>query len=187
MDHYAITEFPGTYAGDHPVAAATIIPTGALVALDASGNATPAASTVTGHVIGRADVGVDNSAGAAAAESVRVRRGVFALNQDATHPVLKAHMGMMVYATVPDTVAHQGTCRAGKLIGFHGALPIVDTCATASGPALTLGSADSEISGLTISAAYAQAEVQALRTACEELADDVRALYAALQTTGILA
>lgn len=39
---------------------------------------------------------------------------------------------------------------------------------------------DNAIGGLTISAAYAQAEVQALRSACETLADDCRALRAAL-------
>jgi len=42
--------------------------------------------------------------------------------------------------------------------------------------AVTLGNANSEIGGLTISAAYNQSEVQALRDKCEELADDVRAL-----------
>jgi len=42
--------------------------------------------------------------------------------------------------------------------------------------AVTLGNANAEIGGLTISAAYSQAEVQALRDKCEELADDVRAL-----------
>lgn len=42
--------------------------------------------------------------------------------------------------------------------------------------AVTLGNTNSEIGGLTISAAYSQSEVQALRDKCEELADDVRAL-----------
>ncbi len=42
--------------------------------------------------------------------------------------------------------------------------------------AVTLGNTNAEISGLTISAAYDQSEVQALRDKCEELADDVRAL-----------
>lgn len=44
------------------------------------------------------------------------------------------------------------------------------------------GNADNVISGLTISAAYSQAEVQALRNAVEVLADDARALRAALLT-----
>lgn len=42
--------------------------------------------------------------------------------------------------------------------------------------AVTLGNTNAEIGGLTISAAYDQSEVQALRDKCEELADDVRAL-----------
>ena len=42
--------------------------------------------------------------------------------------------------------------------------------------AVTLGNTDGEIGGLTISDPPTQAEVQALRDACEELADDVRAL-----------
>jgi hypothetical protein len=42
--------------------------------------------------------------------------------------------------------------------------------------AVTLGNTDDEIGGLTISDPPTQAEVQALRDKCEELADDVRAL-----------
>jgi hypothetical protein len=42
--------------------------------------------------------------------------------------------------------------------------------------AVTLGTTDGEIGDLTISATYSQAEVQALRDKCEELAVDVRAL-----------
>jgi hypothetical protein len=44
--------------------------------------------------------------------------------------------------------------------------------------AVTLGNVDGEIGGLTISDPPTQAEVQALRDKCEELADDVRALSA---------
>lgn len=127
MTHYNIAMFPGESAGLHPVAAATTIPTGGMVALDAAGNAVPAASTVTGYVIGLSEAGVDNSAGAAADLSVQVNRGICVLQQDATHPVTKAYMGKMVYAITPDTVAHTGTCRAGILIGFDGTSPVVDT------------------------------------------------------------
>jgi hypothetical protein len=42
--------------------------------------------------------------------------------------------------------------------------------------AVTLGNADGAIGGLTISDPPTQAEVQALRDKCEELADDVQAL-----------
>ncbi len=48
--------------------------------------------------------------------------------------------------------------------------------ASANQAAVTLGNANAEIGGLTISAAYSQSEVEALRDKCEELADDVRAL-----------
>ncbi len=42
--------------------------------------------------------------------------------------------------------------------------------------AVTIVNANGDIGTLTISAGYVQAEVQALRDACETLADDVRAL-----------
>jgi len=42
--------------------------------------------------------------------------------------------------------------------------------------AVTLGNTDGEIGGLTIFDPPTQLEIQALRDACEELADDVRAL-----------
>ena len=45
-----------------------------------------------------------------------------------------------------------------------------------------LGNADNEIGGLAIGASYTQSEVQALRDKCEELADDVRAIAAAVNT-----
>lgn len=123
MDQYYIPEIPGSYAGAHPVAASTIIPDGALVALDASGNAKAAASTVTGHAIGRAEVGVDNSAGAAGDKMVLVKRGVFSCALDATNPPNKSHVGGRVWVTAPDTVSSLNTvtCRGGILLGFDGA------------------------------------------------------------------
>lgn len=60
-------------------------------------------------------------------------------------------------------------------VGFFGATAIAQP-ASANQSAVTLGNANSEISGLTISAGYSQFEVQALRDKCEELADDVRNL-----------
>lgn len=123
MDSYNIPELPGSYAGDHPVAAATIIPAGALVALNAAGNALKADSTVTGFAIGRAEEGVDNSAGAIGDKTVRVKRGVFSCALDATNPPNKAHIGGRVWVTAPDTVSSLNTvtCRGGILLGFDGA------------------------------------------------------------------
>ena len=66
-----------------------------------------------------------------------------------------------------------------SVVGFFGSAPVAKTT-------VTLGNTDNEIGGLTISAAYSQAEVQAMRDKCEELADDVRALKAALSSYGLV-
>ena len=66
-----------------------------------------------------------------------------------------------------------------SVVGFFGSAPVAKTT-------VTLGNTDNKIGGLTISAAYSQAEVQALRDKCEELADDVRALKAALSSYGLV-
>lgn len=66
---------------------------------------------------------------------------------------------------------------ATQKIGFWGASPVVQRSGAAQS-AITLGNTDGEIGGLPIGAAYTQAEVQALRDKCEELADDVKALSA---------
>jgi len=57
----------------------------------------------------------------------------------------------------------------------YGATPVVQPSG-ADQAAVTLGNTDGEIGGLTISDPPTQAEVQALRDACEELADGLRAL-----------
>jgi hypothetical protein len=64
---------------------------------------------------------------------------------------------------------------AGGKIGFYGVTPVTQP-AGISQAAVTLGIADGEIAGLTISDPPTQAEVQALRDKCEELSDDVQAL-----------
>lgn len=180
MSLYNFAEHAGAYAGNHPVAAATTISDGALVALDAAGNALEAASTVTGHVAGRAEVGVDNSGGAAGAKTVLVRRGCYALPLDAANPPTKAHVGKMVYAITPDTVAYVGTCRAGKLIGFDAAgNAIVDTNYARKGITVALGSTNGTLA--------AAADLAAVKAEGELLGDDVRAIHAALVTAGILA
>ena len=64
-------------------------------------------------------------------------------------------------------------------VGFFGSVPVTKTT-------VTLGNTDNEIGGLAISATYSQAEMQALRDKCEELADDVRALKVALSSYGLV-
>lgn len=64
-------------------------------------------------------------------------------------------------------------------VGFFGAAP-------AAKNTVTLVNTDGTIGGLAIGATYSQAEVQALRNAAETLADDVRALKAALSSYGLV-
>lgn len=149
MDHYLISEHPGAYAGKHPVAADTVISDGGLVALDSSGNAVDADSTVTGFVQGRSSGGADNTGGAAGDVEVLVQRGVYGLELDDTNPPTKAHVGRWVYATAPDTVANKGTCRAGILLGFdESGKAIVDTNRAQSAGAV--GGHDTDGATLTV-------------------------------------
>ncbi|MCL4177134.1 MAG: hypothetical protein KJ072_05250 [Verrucomicrobia bacterium] len=62
----------------------------------------------------------------------------------------------------------------GGKIGFYGVTPV--TQPASADQAVTLGNTDGEIAGLAISDPPTQAEVEALRDKCEELADDVRGL-----------
>lgn len=66
----------------------------------------------------------------------------------------------------------------GKVAFFGAALAAKNT--------VTFVNVDNAIGGLTVSAAYSQAEMQVLRNKCEELADDVRALKAALSSYGLV-
>ena len=66
-----------------------------------------------------------------------------------------------------------------SVVGFFGAAP-------AAKNTVTLVNIDGAIGGLAIGATYSQAEVQALRNAAETLADDVRALKAALSSYGLV-
>lgn len=98
-----------------PVAAAALIYAGAMVARNADGNAVAAADTAGLVVIGRADARADNSAGAAGAISVTVRRGVFAWAHSA---LTRADLGKVLYAVDDQTVATTSTnaAPAGVLV-----------------------------------------------------------------------
>lgn len=67
-----------------------------------------------------------------------------------------------------------GTATAQKL-GFWNATPVIQQ-ASGDQAAVTMGSANSAIGNLTSSATTTQAEFNALRDACETLADDARAI-----------
>src|SRR5688500_16170108 len=60
-----------------PVAAAKKIYQGALVCLDAAGNATPGATATTLKAVGRAEEQVDNIGGNAGDKTIQYRKGIY--------------------------------------------------------------------------------------------------------------
>jgi hypothetical protein len=165
-----------------PVKANTVIHKGTKVARDADGWAVPAADAAGLVVIGLAVTDVDNTDGANGALTVECERICALLGNSAANAVTKAHVGKPCYVEDDQTVASApGTngIKAGEVIEVDDDGVWVEVGKFPGAVArTTLGNANGEISGLTISAAYSQVEMQALRTALEELADDFRAFVA---------
>jgi len=89
-----------------PVAAATKIWQGAIVVLDASGNAAPATMATGLVAAGGAQATVDNSAGAAGDMTVVIEKGVFAYaNSAAGDLITRAEIGDTAYLVDDQTVA----------------------------------------------------------------------------------
>lgn len=95
-----------------PVAAAVRIFQGALVALDAAGDAVNASSATT-NVRGVAMHGVDNTEGAAGDHRIETRKGVFKF---ANNGLTRADIGTDVNVTDNQTVGGAGPAVAGKLV-----------------------------------------------------------------------
>lgn len=107
-----------------PVAASTAIKAGSLVVANASGYATKGAVAANLTYLGRADEAVDNSAGAAGAVSVRVRRNkAFKWANHGADPVTQASLGKVCYIvddqTVAATSASDARSKAGIVIGVE--------------------------------------------------------------------
>lgn len=119
----------GTFV-EPDVAASTMIYAGAMVALDASGNAVPASDAAGLVVIGRAEDLVDNSAGDAGDLTVRVRIGVFGFAASGTNAPAAANVGDLVYVEDDQTVSTDGGTNsivAGKLVDVDSDYCWVDT------------------------------------------------------------
>lgn len=105
------------------VKASTALDAGKMVALDATGYAVPASDAANLMVVGMCDEAVDNSSGASGDKTVLVRRGkAFLFKNDATHPVLQAHMGQQVYVKDASTVDSDGgtySVVAGRCVGLE--------------------------------------------------------------------
>lgn len=89
-----------------PVAAATTIFAGALVALNAAGNAVRGGTASSGAARGVAIARADNSGGAAGDISVESERGTFRLKNSAAGDLItRAHIGQPAYIVDDETVA----------------------------------------------------------------------------------
>jgi len=104
---------PRTRVGDgrrfrDPVAAATRIFAGSMVALNASGNAIRAITTAT-RVRGVALAEADNTGGAAGDIGVDIERGPFLFRNAASGAVTRAHIGTSVYVVDDNTVGSVAT------------------------------------------------------------------------------
>jgi hypothetical protein len=121
----------GARSGVYPVEANTTVYLGAMVALNANGNATPAASVTGLKILGRAEMvsngvpGQDavNNPGAAGAISIVARRGVFmyAVN-DAT--IGAAQVGQIAFAVDDNSVSANDGGGAVVVVAQSTAFPV---------------------------------------------------------------
>lgn len=165
-----------------PVAAATLLLTGALGAVDAAGRAVAAANTAGLRVIGRIEEDADNSAGAAGDINATIKRGVFRYKNSAVNAVTQAYIGKQVYVEDDVTVATTSTNKviAGRVIEVTADGVFIDTRdgAQEAPVQVTLTS--------TNGTAGAAADLPALKAEAEHIGDDLRAMHAALVSKGIL-
>ena len=103
-----------------PLAAATVIHLGALVALNAAGNAVPGSVSNALKAAGRAQFTANNAGGAAGAMKIEIERGVFRFVNHGADPVTQADVLSDCYIvddqTVAKTHATNTRSRAGKVL-----------------------------------------------------------------------
>jgi hypothetical protein len=101
-----------------PVAAATIVYAGAMVAVNAAGNAVPVTAAATLKGVGRAERRIDNSQGAAGDLSVEVMAGIFRFDNSASADLLtQADIGSDVYGVDDHTVAKTSASSTRSVVG----------------------------------------------------------------------
>lgn len=120
------------FAGDFlvlPMKAGAIIFAGTLVAIDAAGFAVAATKAADLTAAGRAEETVDNTGGADGALALKVARGVFKWDNDATNPVTVAHVLKPCYMQNDGTVTalETGSSPAGVVLAVPDDGVIVET------------------------------------------------------------
>jgi len=124
---------PGEVVEAVPIEANTSVYVGTLGAINAAGNAVPAADAAGLRVMGRCEgtvgpgiTGLDavNNPGAAGAVQANFRRGTFLFNNSVADPVVAADLGKVVFVEDDNTVNHTGGTnhiKAGVFLGFGNA------------------------------------------------------------------
>lgn len=158
-----------------PLAAATSIPAGVIVAIDAAGRALNAADTAGLRVQGRAEESVNNSAGAAGDLSINIKRGCFKYQNSATNPITAAMLGRTAYVEDNQTVASTSAnlVVAGRVMGVDADGVWINTLFASLASGLVATSANGV-------AAAASANLANLAAETEKIGDDVRAVIARL-------
>lgn len=113
-----------------PVAAATALYAGVILAINAGGYVVQASDTANLRVIGRSEEDVDNTDGANGDLSVNARRGVFRYGNSATNAVTLAHVDQVCYVEDSVTVDSDGgvnSIKAGRVIAVDDDGVWVDT------------------------------------------------------------
>lgn len=175
---------------NYPLAAATVIYQGTLVALDASGDAVPASDAAALRVVGRAEETVDNSDGDAGDLTINAKRGVFKFANSGTAAVDANDKGKVCFVEDDQTVAETSThkCKAGRVLDVEDDGVWVDVGATAevtqvitdntTNGYFTGAAAPAALTSTNGVAAAASADLPGLAAEAEKIGDDVRSLHA---------
>jgi hypothetical protein len=103
---------------DIPVAANVVCFAGAMAAVNAAGNAVPVTTATGLKGAGRVERRVDNTGGAAGAERVRIRTGIFRYNNStSTDALTQADIGADVYGVDDQTVAKTSASNTRSVVG----------------------------------------------------------------------
>lgn len=169
------------------VAAATRLFQGVFAALDASHRLVAATDAANRRVVGLVKEEVDNSTGLAGDLNGIVEVGLFLVGNSTTNPVTNAHIGRPAFIEDDNTVAISGGTNnvvAGIVheVTSDGVwlwVGVPHVTQAVSPVAVTLSSTDG-------TAAAASANLANLAAEAERIGDDVRSIYNALKTQGIV-
>lgn len=162
-----------------PLAAATKVFQGTLVARNAAGNVVPASDAAALRVLGVAQEDVDNTDGSAGDLTVNVKVGVFRFANSGTAAVDADDEGKVCFVEDDNTVAESSTHKipAGRVVDVDADGVWVDTRYASIVPQVMTALAALTSTNGTMAAA---ADDAATKAEGEKIGDDVRAVHATL-------